>query len=67
MYRTLKARCLSCEDCERLNEMEQAIFNHTQHASRLLDYGAGDKRLKGKFVSAGFKGRYETLDMSAED
>jgi SAM-dependent methyltransferase len=47
--------------------MEQAIFNHTKHASRLLDYGAGDKRLKGKFVSAGFKGRYETLDMSAED
>jgi hypothetical protein len=32
-----------------------------------LDYGAGDKPLKGKFVSAGFKGRYETLDMSAED
>jgi predicted SAM-dependent methyltransferase len=32
-----------------------------------LDFGAGDKRLKGKFLSAGFRGRYETLDMSAED
>jgi SAM-dependent methyltransferase len=51
----------------QLNEMEQAIFNHTKPASRLLDYGAGDKRLKGKFVSAGFKGRYETLDISAEN
>lgn len=67
MYRTLRARCLSCEDCAQLNEMEQAIFNHSKHAKRLLDYGAGDKRLKGKFLSAGFKGRYETLDMSAED
>jgi len=67
MYRTLRAPCLSCEDCEQLNEMEQAIFNHTKPASRLLDYGAGDKRLKGKFVSAGFKGRYETLDISAEN
>jgi hypothetical protein len=67
MNRTLRARCLSCEDCAQLNEMEQAIFNHTKHARRLLDYGAGDKPLKGKFVSAGFKGRYETLDMSAED
>ena len=67
MYRTLRARCLCCEDCVQLNEMEQAIFNHTKPASRLLDYGAGDKRLKGKFVSAGFKGRYETLDISAEN
>jgi len=67
MYRTLRARCLSCEDCVQLNEMEQAIFNHNKPASRLLDYGAGDKRLKGKFVSAGFKGRYETLDISAEN
>ncbi len=67
MNRTLKALCLSCEDRTGLNEMEQAIFGHASHASRLLDYGAGDKRLKGKFLAAGFKGRYETLDMSAED
>jgi SAM-dependent methyltransferase len=67
MYRTLRARCLSCEDCEQLNEMEQVIFDHTKHASRLLDFGAGNKRLKGRFLSAGFKGRYETLDMSFED
>jgi len=67
IYKTLRARCLSCEDRPQLNEMEQAIFDHTEQAGRLLDYGAGDKKLKRKFLSAGFKGRYETLDMSAED
>jgi SAM-dependent methyltransferase len=67
MYQTLKAPCISCEDRADLNQMEQAIFKRASGASRLLDYGAGDKRLKGKFFAAGFKGRYETLDMSAED
>jgi SAM-dependent methyltransferase len=47
--------------------MEQAIFNRTRHAGRVLDFGAGDKRLKSKFLAAGFHGRYETLDMSFED
>jgi hypothetical protein len=65
--RSLRAPCVSCEDCPELNEMERAIFNRAQHAARLLDYGAGDKRLKRKFLSAGFTGRYETLDLSAED
>ena len=57
MYQTLRAKCLSCEDRVQLNEMEQAIFDHTRHASRLLDFGAGDKRLKGKFQAAGFQGQ----------
>jgi SAM-dependent methyltransferase len=47
--------------------MERAIFDRTRRAGRLLDFGAGDKRLKGKFLAAGFKGRYETLDLSVED
>ncbi len=67
MYKTLRARCLSCEDRAGLNEMEQAIYRQTKDADLLLDYGAGDKKLKAKFLSAGFKGRYETLDMSEED
>jgi len=67
MYKTLKAPCLSCENRAELNEMEQAIFDRTKHAGRLLDYGAGDKALKRKFLSSGFKGRYESLDISAED
>jgi hypothetical protein len=64
MYQTLRAPCLSCEDCVELNEMEQAIFNHTKEANRLLDFGAGDNRVKRKFLAAGFKGSYETLDVS---
>jgi len=66
MYRTLQAPCVSLEDCVQLNEMEQAIFDHTKHAGRLLDFGAGDKRLQGKFRAAGFRGKYETCDISAE-
>jgi len=67
MGRTLRAPCLSCENRVELNEMEQAIFNRTKHATRILDYGAGDKALQRKFLSSSFKGRYETLDISAED
>jgi SAM-dependent methyltransferase len=66
MYQTLRAPCLSCENGVRLNEMEQAIFDRSKRADRLLDFGAGDKQLKDKF-RAGFQGRYETLDMSLED
>jgi len=67
MYETLRARCLSCEDCPQLNEYEQVIFDRTCHSARLLDYGAGDNRLKRKFLAGGFRGRYETLDMSSEE
>lgn len=67
MHQTLRARCLSCKVGPELNEMEQVIFDRSRHASRLLDFGAGDKTLKTKFLRAGFKGRYETLDLSAED
>jgi predicted SAM-dependent methyltransferase len=67
MYRTLRARCLSSEDCPQLNEIEQVMFDRTRHAQRLLDFGAGDNRLKRKFQAGGFQGRYETLDLSTEE
>ncbi len=67
MYRTLRARCLSCEDCPQLNEYERVIFDRTCQATRLLDFGGGDNRLKQKFLAAGFRGRYETLDISSEE
>ncbi len=67
MYRTLRARCLSCEDCPQLNEYERVIFDRTCQATRLLDFGGGDNRLKRKFLAAGFRGRYETLDISSEE
>jgi len=67
MYQTLRAPCLSCEDRAELNEYEQAIFDRTRHAARLLDFGGGDNRLKRKYLAAGFQGRYETLDISSEE
>jgi SAM-dependent methyltransferase len=67
LYRTLHAKCISCEELPGLNEYERAIFERVKHATRLLDFGAGDKRLKRKFLAAGFAGRYETLDISKED
>ena len=67
MSRTLRARCVSCEERPELNEYEQVIFDRTRHAARLLDYGGGDNRLKRKFEAAGFRGRYETLDISSEE
>ena len=67
MNRTLRARCLSCEDRPELNEYEQVIFDRTRHAARLLDYGGGDNRLKRKFLAAGFGGKFETLDISGEE
>ena len=67
MHRTLRARCVSCEERAELNEYEQVIFDRTRHAARLLDYGGGDNRLKRKFQAAGFRGHYETLDISSEE
>ncbi|MGA3195733.1 MAG: class I SAM-dependent methyltransferase [Terriglobales bacterium] len=67
IYKSLRARCLSCEDLPGLNEYEQVIFDRTRDAARLLDYGGGDNRLKRKFLAAGFRGKYETLDMSDEE
>jgi hypothetical protein len=52
MNKTLRARCLSCEDRPELNEYERVIFDHTRDAARLLDYGGGDNRLKRKFLAA---------------
>ena len=54
MYKTLRARCLSCEDRAELNEYEKVIFDRTHGAERLLDYGGGDNRLKRKFLAAGW-------------
>ena len=67
MYQTLRAPCVSCEDRAELNEYERVIFERTKNASRLLDFGGGDNRLKKKFLAAGFRGQYETLDLSSEE
>src|SRR5262245_55212978 len=61
-----RAPCLSWYHSSELNTAERLIFDRVRHAKRLLDYGAGDGRLKRKILDAGFAGRYETLDPSEE-
>lgn len=51
---------------DHLNEVEAVIFQRTGHATRILDFGAGEARLKAKFLAAGFGGEYHTLDLSTE-
>jgi SAM-dependent methyltransferase len=59
---TLRAPCVSTSQDEELNEAQSIIFDRAQNSQRILDFGAGDNRLKRKFLTAGFRGSYETLD-----
>jgi SAM-dependent methyltransferase len=59
---TLRAPCVSTAQDEELNEAQKIIFERAKNAERILDFGAGDNRLKRKFLAAGFRGSYETLD-----
>jgi len=61
-----RAPCLRWYHAEGLNPTERVVFERVRAAGRLLDFGAGDLRLKRKFLAAGFAGRYETLDLSPE-
>lgn len=49
-----------------LNEVEQIIFNKFKECPKILDIGAGDNSLKKKFIKHGYKGVYETFDISRE-
>ena len=51
---------------DRLNEVEEVIFRRTRHAARILDFVAGEARLRAKFLAAGYPGEYDTLDLSTE-
>ena len=61
---SLRAPCVSSSQDDELNEIQKIIFARAKNASRILDFGAGDNRVKRKFLAAGFKGSYETLDVS---
>ena len=63
LFVTLRAPCVSTSQDDELNEAQRIIFDRTKNAPRILDFGAGDNRLKRKFVAAGFQGSYETLDL----
>jgi hypothetical protein len=49
-----------------LCDVEQVCFDAIRGAAELLDVGAGDLRVQRKFQAAGFKGRYDTLDIGGE-
>ncbi len=61
-----RAPCLHWYHSEALNPTERVVFDRVRAAGRLLDFGAGDLRVKRKFGAAGFAGRHETLDVSEE-
>jgi len=61
---SLRAPCVSSSQDDELNEIQKIIFDRTKNSSRILDFGAGDNRVKRKFLAAGFKGDFETLDFA---
>jgi hypothetical protein len=51
---------------EGLSDIERVYFDAIRGAKSLLDVGAGDLRVRDKFVRAGFEGVYETQDVGGE-
>jgi SAM-dependent methyltransferase len=52
--------------CSDLCESERVIFENIRAAKSILDFGAGDLRMRHKLVDAGYRGQYETLDIETE-
>lgn len=63
---SMAAPCVSWRRMERLNEVQQLIWDRVRSSRRLLDFGSGDQSLRNKFLAAGYQGRYETFDVSPE-
>lgn len=51
---------------EGFDEAESLYWNRCCRCTRVLEIGAGDKKLKAKFLSHGYEGQYHTLDVSTE-
>src|SRR5689334_10580294 len=49
-----------------LCEIEQVYFEAVKSANRLIDVGAGDLRIRDKFLAAGYAGTYHTQDIGSE-
>ena len=49
-----------------MNPAEKLVFDVVKSRRRILDFGAGDLRIKDKLHQAGFQGEYKTLDHSDE-
>jgi len=62
----IPAPCITWRRAKSFNEVEQLIWERVGDVSRILDFGSGDQALKRKFLAAGYKGSYETYDVSQE-
>jgi SAM-dependent methyltransferase len=49
-----------------LNQFQSKVFDFVKESPTVLDFGAGDLSLKGKFTKAGFRGKYFTCDVSKD-
>ena len=63
---SVPAPCLYWRRSESLNQVERFIWQRVKDVDRILDYGAGDQALRQKFLAAGYRGSYETFDVSPE-
>jgi hypothetical protein len=62
----IPAPCITWRRMESFNQVEQLIWERVRDAPRILDFGSGDQALKRKFITASYKGSYETFDVSPE-
>lgn len=53
-------------DTNGLCDIERVYFDAARNASSVLDVGAGDLRMKRKFLAAGYPGEYHTQDIGPE-
>jgi hypothetical protein len=52
--------------CDGLDETERLVWRTLAPCRRILDVGAGDNRIKRKFLALGYAGTFETVDVSPE-
>lgn len=56
----------SWQETDGLSSIEKIYFAQIQNKKKVLDVGAGDLRMKNKFLSAGFRGEFHTQDIGTE-
>jgi hypothetical protein len=57
---------LRCFETNGLDETEALLLRTCGSSSSILEIGAGDKRVKRKFLEHGYSGSYATFDVSRE-
>src|SRR5438105_9541662 len=62
----LRRPVLRCFPADGFDDTEDVYWARCRHRERILDIGAGDNRIRRKFIAAGYRGVYETVDPSCE-